>query len=451
MRDVAIILYFMALVPMILRWPFLGILGWAVVSYMNPHQLGWVYTDSLPFAMIIALATIFAFIIQPGRKTLTMHPLIILLMVFLGYTTLTTLFAVAPAAALTKYVEFFKIMLMTFLTVPLMASRERIHALVWIIVLSVGFYGTKGGIFTLVTGGDHRVWGPPHTVIADNNQLACALIMLLPLVRYLHLHTADKWIRRGLLLAMTFIAVSIVGSYSRGALLACFAALTWMFLKSRHKTPVFLLAVGLAGFVLFLMPEQWFSRMETIEDYANDPSVQGRFDAWTYAWKLAEMRPLIGGGFAPNYNDALFMMLVPDAAKVRSFHSIYFEVLGEHGWPGLAIFLTIGVAGLITAQRIASQTRNRPDLAWAHDLASMVQVSLVGFAAGGAFLNLSNFDLYYHILILLVLTRIVIAPDLAPARAPLADGRSRTAEAPASAAPPARPQVARSLPGGAPR
>lgn len=426
MRDIAIILYFLALVPMILRWPFLGILGWSVVSYMNPHQLGWSYTESLPFAMLVGLATIFAFILQPGRKGIPLQPLTILLAVFFGYTTLTTLFAVAPTAATAKYIEFFKIMLMTFLTIPLMASRERIHALVWVIVLGVGFYGVKGGIFTLITGGDHRVWGPPHTVIADNNQLATALIMLLPLVRYLHLQTADKWVRYGLLLAMVFIGVSIVGSYSRGAFLACFACLTWMFLKSRHKLPVFMLGLGLVVFMLFLMPDQWFSRMQSIEDYASDPSVQGRFDAWTYAWRLAEIRPLIGGGFAPNYNEELFMTLVPDAFKVRSFHSIYFEVLGEHGWPGLILFLAIGVTGLVTAQRIAAQTRDRPDLTWAHDLASMVQVSLVGFAVGGTFLNLSNFDLYYHILILLVLTRVVIAPDLAKVPEPF---RTRPATA----------------------
>ncbi|SOD97754.1 putative O-glycosylation ligase, exosortase A system-associated [Caenispirillum bisanense] len=431
MRDIAIILYFLALVPMILRWPFLGILGWSVVSYMNPHQLGWAYTESLPFAMLVGLATIFAFVIQPGRKSIPLQPLTILLAVFFGYTTLTTLFAVAPTAATSKYVEFFKIMLMTFLTIPLMASRERIHALVWVIVLGVGFYGVKGGIFTLITGGDHRVWGPPHTVIADNNQLATALIMLLPLVRYLHLQTADKWVRYGLLLAMVFIGVSIVGSYSRGAFLACFACLTWMFLKSRHKLPVFMLGLGLVVFMLFLMPDQWFSRMQSIEDYASDPSVQGRFDAWTYALRLAEIRPLIGGGFAPNYNEELFMTLVPDAFKVRSFHSIYFEVLGEHGWPGLILFLTIGVTGLVTAQRIAAQTRDRPDLTWAHDLASMVQVSLVGFAVGGTFLNLSNFDLYYHILILLVLTRVVIAPDLAKAPEPF---RTRPATAGGGAA-----------------
>lgn len=435
MRDIVIILYFMALVPAILRWPFLGILGWSVVSYMNPHQLGWTYTSSLPFAMVIALATLLGFVLQPGRKGIPLQPITVLLLVFIGYATLTTFFAVAPVAAKAKYIEFFKIMLMTFLTIPLMASRERIHALVWVIVLGIGFYGVKGGIFTVITGGEHRVWGPPASVIRDNNQLALALIMLLPLVRYLHQHTADKWIRHGLLLSMVFIAVAIIGSYSRGALLAGFACLFWLFLKSRHKVPVFGLGVVLVGVILFMMPEQWFARMQSIESYADDPSVQGRFDAWTYAWRLAEMRPLVGGGFAPNYNDALFMQLVPDAFKVRSFHSIYFETLGEHGWPGLILFLTIGLAGLITAQRIANQTRGIPHLAWAHDLASMVQVSLVGYAAGGAFLNLSNFDLYYHILILLVLIRVVIAPEINRVPAPLARrAAAARAEAEAKAA-----------------
>ena len=88
-------------------------------------------------------------------------------------------------------------MLMTFISMILINSRERVHALVWIIVASLGFYGAKGGVFTLLGGGEQRVWGPANSFIADNNALALALIMTLPLMRYLQLQSKSPYIRWG--------------------------------------------------------------------------------------------------------------------------------------------------------------------------------------------------------------------------------------------------------------
>lgn len=330
MRDIFIIIFMVGMVPAILRWPFLGILGWCVVSYLNPHQLGWGMTNTMPFGMLIGLTTLLAYgFSSQYRKAIPLQPITVLLMVFLGYMTLTTVFALAPSSAWEKWEKVFKILLMTFITVPMMATRERIHALVWTIVVCIGFYGVKGGLFTLMNGGGYRVWGPPNTAIEDNNHLATALIMLLPLVRYLHLQSADVWVKRALLLALVFIGASIIGSYSRGAFVAGCACLFWLFLKSRHKLAIVGLGVFAVILGLIIMPPQWMSRMTTILEYAQDESVQGRFDAWTFGWRLAQMRPLLGGGFNPIDAPGLFKQLVPGAEVARAFHSNYFEVLGE--------------------------------------------------------------------------------------------------------------------------
>lgn len=414
MRDIFIFSFMLAVVPAILRWPFLGILAWCVVSYMNPHQLGWGMTNSLPFGMLIGVTTLLAFMLpHQEKKAITLTPITVLLMVFLGYMTITTIFALAPESAWQKWDRVFKMLLMTFLTVPMLATRERIHAFVWTIVICVGFYGVKGGLFTLMNGGGYRVWGPPNTAIEDNNHLAAALIMLLPLVRYLQLQSSNVWIRRGLLMAMALIGASIIGSYSRGAFVAGSACLFWLFLKSRHKMAIIGLGVFAVALGLVFMPPEWMNRMLTITEYAQDQSVQGRFHAWFFAWEVALQRPLLGGGFNPIDVPGLFFQIVPEATKLRAPHSNYFEILGDHGFVGLALYLAILVTGFFTASRIARQMKDIPRLSWARDLASMVQVSLVGYAVGGLFLNLGTFDLFYHILIILVLIRIVAARELA--------------------------------------
>jgi hypothetical protein len=66
----------------------------------------------------------------------------------------------------------------------LIHGKERIQLLVWVTAVSIGFYGIRGGIFTILTGGNYRVYGPEETFIADNNQLGLALTMILPLLYY---------------------------------------------------------------------------------------------------------------------------------------------------------------------------------------------------------------------------------------------------------------------------
>ena len=93
-------------------------------------------------------------------------------------------------------------------------------------------------------------------------------------------------------------------------------------------------------------------------------------------------------------------------------HSIYFEVLGEQGFIGLFLFLGLGWLAFRKANSIRARTRGSPDLQWAFDLVTMVQVCLVGYVVAGAFVGLAYFDLYYHLLANIVLTNILVERQL---------------------------------------
>ena len=90
------------------------------------------------------------------------------------WMSITTVFAILPDLAFEKWIFVMKIMLMTILTMTLMQSRERIHALVWVVVLSIGFFGVKGGVFFIVSGGEFRVWGPDTGTVGANNAIGLA-------------------------------------------------------------------------------------------------------------------------------------------------------------------------------------------------------------------------------------------------------------------------------------
>jgi putative inorganic carbon (HCO3(-)) transporter len=92
-------------------------------------------------------------------------------------------------------------------------------------------------------------------------------------------------------------------------------------------------------------------------------------------------------------------------------HSIYFQVLGEQGFVGLFLFLLLGLLAWRTGSKVINAAKDVPENKWAADLAAMGQVSLIGYATAGAFLGLAYFDLPYHLVVIIVLTKVLLIKD----------------------------------------
>jgi len=255
------------------------------------------------------------------------------------------------------------------------------------------------------------VLGPEGTFIGGNNEIALALILTIPLMHYLQTITPDARVRHGLTIAMLLSALAALGSYSRGALLAIAMMGVFLWLKSRHKLRIGLLLLLAVPPAIAFMPEKWSERMETINAYEEDGSVQGRFNAWWMAYNLAKDRPFLGGGFEVITPD-LFYRYAPNPEDLHAAHSIYFQALGEHGFVGLGVYLLLGFLIWRTGSWIVRNTANREDYRLASSLATMIQVSLVGFSVGGAFLSLLYFDVPYYLMCAMVATRILVAKGL---------------------------------------
>lgn len=336
----------------------------------------------------------------------------VVLMLFLGiWVSITTLMAINYSGAIQEWSRFSKIMLMLFIAMALIDSREKIDQLVWVICISLGFFGFKGGLFTIAHGGVYSVGGPAGSFIEGNNELAFALVICFPLMRYLYLTAKLKYVKAGLAIVMVLSCFSIVGSYSRGAFLAAAAMGCVLWFRSRKRFGLLLVMIILIPMLLNFMPEKWHKRMETIETYDTDASALGRINAWYCAWNIACDHPVFGGG-ARVFTPAVFSRYAPEPDNVHDVHSIYFEMLGEQGFIGLFLFLAIFFFTFIYTQRIRSMVKEHPDYRWAFDLASMCQVSLIGYAVGGVFLGLSYWDLPYTIVAIVILTKMVVEVEL---------------------------------------
>jgi putative inorganic carbon (HCO3(-)) transporter len=410
-RDIVITLLVLGAVPFILSRPHIGVLVFSWISYMNPHRNAWGFAYNFPFAMITGVATIAGFLFSREPKRVPVSSVTILWGLFVLWTCVTTYFALEPGAAFGKWDRTIKIQIMVLMTLILISNRERIFQLIWVIAISLGFYGIKGGIFAVLTGGHYRVWGPPDSFITGNNELALALLMVLPLMRFLQMQAGRKSIRWALTVAMVLCGVSILASYSRGAFVggAALTLVLWWRSRNRFAAALFLASLIAAGVVF--MPSGWMGRMQTIETYQEDASAMGRVNAWWFAYHLANDRPIIGGGFRA-FSPDLFQKYAPAPDDFHDAHSIYFEVLGEQGYVGFALFLLLWISTYRTGGWIARACETRPDMAWAADLSVMLQAGVIAYAVGGLFLGLAYFDLPYHLMALLVVTQAVVKKEL---------------------------------------
>ena len=421
MRDLPLFLTFFFIIPFIFKRPVVGAMAYAVVSLMNPHRLSYGSAYSFQFAMLICVITLVSVVMSREQKKIPLNPPVVALGLFCLWMIVTFLFALDPPRAVVVGDRVYKIMLMVFITILTVRTKKDVQALALVVAVSLGFWGIKGGAHTILTGGRGGVIGPADSFISDNNTFALALLVTVPLLVYQVTQARSKliyWIALG---ATLLTVVATIGSYSRGALVGCAAMTFFLWLKSKSKFKTGLVIALLAPVLVLSMPAEWTGRMNTIDNYEEDQSAQGRLNAWGFAINVANRFPLGGGPgvFSPE----MFSQYAPHPETYHVAHSIYFQMLGEHGWFGLALFLFMHACTWRTGTRIIRHCKDKPELAWAEMLARMCQVSQIGYLTAGAFLTLAYYDLAYYVMaIVITLDKVLIrAPqpdDIPPMRLP---------------------------------
>ena len=417
MRDLLFVATMcLAYVATIFR-PFAGVLTWSWISFANPHRMLWdEQVGDFSWALVTFLAILIGLLCRKEPRRFFMTPIMWLVCFFVVGISITSLFALAPGNEVyDKYSLVVKTFLFLIITGMLLDDRRRFFGLIEIMVLSLGYYGVKGGIFALKTGGQYTVFGPAESMIADNNHLAAALLVALPLMNFLRIWAAQRWVRIAVGATMGLSLLSILASYSRGALIGLVAVAIFALLRSRRKVLLGAAMVVAIVSAVSIMPEKWHTRMHTISSYNTDDSAEGRIKIWKASFWIAAARPLVGGGFRAPYIQKIVSEYSPGTIA-RAVHSIYFEVIGEHGFIVFLVWLAMPITGLLSARNIIRRAARREDLAWANDLARMSQVSIVAYLVAGAFLSLSYWDYIFTLIVLLgSLSRFVkMQPDVPP-------------------------------------
>lgn len=400
MRDVLVVGIVIGLIPFILRKPWIGILAWTWIGLMNPHQLGWGFAGSFPVAMLVAVVTLFAVVFDSEKKSPAMNAAMWLVALTALFYTAKAPFSWNLSLGWDIYIKTMKIFLMTFVTGMLIFGEYRIKWLLWTVVFSLGFFGFKGGLFSVLTGGNHHVLGPASTFIAGNTEIGLAMNMVLPLILVTARHMNRQWLR--LLCYGTFwlTIIAIVFTYSRGALLGLGVVALFIFPGMQRKALLTIALVPALILAVALTPEKLFERAETIKTYEQDESAMQRIQAWGVAKNIALAHPIIGGGFGlQSVDNARWLSYAEFLGNwenyARAAHSIYFQILGEQGFVGLFLFLALLAATVLSLTRSRRLLKAMPGMQWLADYVWAIRVGLFGYLVSGAFLSLAYFDLVY--------------------------------------------------------
>ncbi|MBF0563367.1 MAG: putative O-glycosylation ligase, exosortase A system-associated, partial [Alphaproteobacteria bacterium] len=319
-----------------------------------------------------------------------------------------------------------------------MTTRLRLHSLLIALAVALAFHGVEEGLKFLASGGTHKVLGV--RILGDNNSLALAEVMMLPILAYLYKYIENKNIRLGLLGASIICFISVIGTSSRGGFIGL-AILAGGYLQtSQRKFQIALMIVVIAVLFVWLVPDTYFERMNTIGEAHEDSSFMGRVIAWKISTLIAMDHPLFGGGFHAVQTPPIWLSYVPKLYildfiptpppdVLHAAHSIYFEVLGDLGFTGEALFVTLLWTGISNATAIRKLTVNKPQMLWLFDMAGSLRLTLIVYAVSGAALSMAYFELYYLLLAMLsVMYRMASSqpkpPETDPAQPVLFGGRA---------------------------
>lgn len=421
MRD----LFMLAILPVLLyamaKRPFVAIGMWLWTALFFPN--GWVYgmASGIRYNLLFTGVAMLTYLTMKNKPKVHFGLLGGLVMLFFAWTTISTVVSIGnPDVAWDFWSRFAKIVLLFIFVLLVIEKKLHLDFVLWCVVLSVGFYANLEGLKFIASGGNHQIAGMATHVLHDRNELAVAFVMTLPICYYL-MHEYGKHsrlMRFGLMATMAMLVISVIGTQSRGGFISLVVVGGYFFIKSDRKILVGSAIAILSLVVMQLASDDWVERINTIESADEDGSFLGRLVAWKLSFILAIEHPFFGGGFRAiqhfpvwaEMSQQFFSYpwfytgdLLPNPAFARAAHSVYFQVLGDHGFVGLAIYLSILAVALFKTSSIARRARLTDTRDWLPLLVTMIQLSIFSFALGGAALSFAYFDLIFALFGLVVI------------------------------------------------
>ena len=421
MHDLFFIGFLAALFGMGLRRPFLLILLYVYIDIVSPQRLTYYLLNSVPISLIAVAAAVGGWAVADDKAGLRIAPRQVLIVALMGYCGLTTLSADFPLDAQDKWEWVWKSMAFGAFLPFTLRTRLRIEALLLFMLLSAGTIIIVGGLKTVATRGGG--YGELDLMVNNNSgmyegsTISMVAVAIIPIIwwfiRYGTIFAPD-WRVKVFATALSFACLLIpIGTSTRTGLV-CIGLIAVLELRRVKRKVLYLAALGVLGLAAIpFLPSAFTDRMSTIKTYQADESASTRIAVWQWTLDYARQHPL-GGGFYAFKGNKLRYELKADAGKggtkqaaperiatdeARAWHSAYFEMLGEQGYPGLALWLAIQLIGLVRMEVLRRRYRDPDgDLAWAGALAAALQTAQLVYLLGSAFVGIASNPFIYMLI-----------------------------------------------------
>ena len=412
MIDLALLGFIAAMMALGFRRPFVWVLAYIYIDTLAPQDIGWRFVNALPVSLIAFCAAFGGWLLADRKEGARFSGRQWLMAILLGWCAVTTMTADFPVDAAAKWAWVWKALVFAIFLPLTLTTRLRIEAAVLTLVLTAAAIIIDGALKTLAGGGGYGVL---HLFVANNtglyesSTLAMVSIALIPLIVWLARHGTIFPPSRAVRLfaaALVFACLLIVvGTEARTGLL-CIGVLAVLALRDAKRRFLYIgSAAVLALVALPFLPQSYLARMSTIETHDEDESASTRVAVWNWTIDYAIEHPLGGGFDAYRGNSFAYRIPVrvdtgPNSSATRyvetvdrgrAYHSAYFEMLGEQGWPGLALWLALHLSGLWQMQRIRSRYRGRTGEVetWQAPLATALQIGQVIALVGSLFVGIA--------------------------------------------------------------
>lgn len=406
MRDLYVSLVYLSFLVLGVSAPFVFSLGYVWVDVFYPQYLTDTLIHFLPVSLIMGIAAVGGYLLL-DRRAARVSPVMVLTVIFAVWITLTALWAQAPDTAWTKWNWATKTVIFSAFIPLVIRSRVQIEAFILVWVFAAAAHLLPVGIKTFVSGGGYGIelglLRSNASGLSESSEVSAVAIMFIPIVLALRTHSlllGQRWLRDGLFYAMAFLFVfTAVGTFARTAIIGFAVVGATMWLRSRRKVLFTLVALVMAGGVIYKSSAGWEARISTIQSYDQESSAYTRILIWQWTWGFVQEHPF-GGGFNTYVVNRIEIPGInggpPSVEFGRAFHSSYFEVLGEHGYPGFLLFIAIVGLSLQALWRTTRLCRGIPGLLWCQDLAGALLTALLTLLACAAFIGVAFQPMFWY-------------------------------------------------------
>lgn len=392
--------------------PFLFVLAYAYIDIVMPQKISWGPLQSMSISLVAFILTAVTWAMRDDKAGIRFSARQWLMLILLLYCGMTTLTADFPDEAAAKWSWVWKALVFAMFLPMTLRTRLRIEALALIMVVGVSVITIDGGLKTLTGGGGYgelRLLVNDNTGLYEGSIISTVAICVIPLALWLaRFGTVFRpgWLVWLYALGIGFSAMLMpIGTQARTGLI-CVGVLAVLMLRSTRRRLTYLTLMALAGTIaLPLLPASFVERMSTIQNHQSDQSASTRVAVWQWTIEFARAHPF-GGGFDAfrqdrvSYDKVITQKLADNSTQItterveeraRAYHSSYFEMLGEQGYPGIALWLLLHILGVVQMELLHRRFRKAPPegLEWVGPLADALQQAQIVYLVGGSFVGIA--------------------------------------------------------------